>query len=52
MAWHCRSRGVGNRIGKERRLEYGGSENSGQRRTEGRNEQNNLNREGDLIVFD
>jgi len=23
MAWHCRNRGVGNRVGEGRRLEYG-----------------------------
>jgi len=46
IAWHCRSRGVWNRIGEGRRLEYRSSKNSRQRRTEGRNEQNNLNREG------
>jgi len=51
MVWHCRNRGVENRIGKERRLEYRSSENNGQRRVEGRNKQNNLNRKENLIVF-
>jgi len=35
MAWHCRNRGVENRIGKGRRLEYGArgrlERNNGQR---------------------
>ena len=43
---HCRNREIGNRIGKERRLEYGE-----QGREEEGKEQSNLNREGDLIVF-
>ena len=51
MARNCRNRGVKNRIGERRRLEYGSNENNGQKRVEGENEQNNLNREGDLIVF-
>jgi len=42
---NCRNRGTGNRIGEGRRLEY--------RQNNGRNNgQNNLNREGNLIVFD
>jgi len=52
IAWHCRNRGVGNRIGKRRRLEYGSSKNNRQKRVEERNRQNNLNGEGNLIVFD
>jgi len=36
MAQHCRNRGVGNRIGKDRRLEYGARE-----RLEGNNGQTN-----------
>ena len=51
LARNCRNRGVKNRIGERRRLEYGSNENNGQKRVEGENEQNNLNREGDLIVF-
>ena len=43
IAKNYRNREVGNRIGKERRLEYGGSKN---------NRQSNLNGEKDLIVFD
>jgi len=44
---NCRSRGIENRIGEERRLEYG------QRlETEGNNEQCNLNGKGDLVVLD
>jgi len=47
--------GAGNRIGEERKLEYGGNENNGQRRMikEGnrQNNRNNLNRDGDLIVL-
>ena len=42
MARNCRNKGVGNRIGKGRRLEYGGNENNGQRRMiKGGNGQNN-----------
>ena len=44
---HCRNRGIGNRIGEERRLEYGE-----QRKEEGGKGQSNLNRKGNLIVFD
>ena len=51
IAQHYRNREVGNIIGEERRLEYGGSKNNGQKRVEERNGQNNLNGEGDLIVF-
>jgi len=40
---NCRNRRTGNRIRKERRLEYG--ENNGQRRIEGGNGQQNLNGE-------
>ena len=39
-------------IEKGRRLEYSSNRNNGQRRIEGGNEQNNLNGEGNLIVFD
>jgi len=41
LARNCRNRGMGNRIRERRRLEY----------RQG-NEQSNLNRERDLIVFD
>ena len=44
---YCRNSGIGNRIGKGKRLEY-----RGQRREEGENGQENLNGEGNLIVFD
>ena len=51
MARNCRNSGMGNRIGKRRRLEYG-NENNGQKRiTEERNRQNNLNEDEDLVVF-
>jgi len=53
LARNCRNRGAENRIGKGRRLEYDGNGNNGQRRMmEGGNRQDNLNGEGDLIVFD
>jgi len=51
LARNYKNRRAENRIGEERKLEYGGSENNGQRKMEERNEQSNLNREGDLIVF-
>jgi len=44
LARNCRNRGLGNRIGKRRRLEYG-------QNNRGNNKQNNLNGKGDLIVF-
>ena len=51
LARNYRSQRIGNRIGEGRRLEY--EQNNGQRSmTERGNEQSNLNREGDLIVFD
>jgi len=37
----CRNKDTGNRIREDRRLEY----------EQGNNEQSNLNRDGDLIVF-
>ena len=44
LARNCRNRRTGNKIRKERRLDY--------RQNNGRNNrQNNLNGEGDLIVF-
>jgi len=49
MARHCRNREIGNRIGEGRRLEYGG--NKGQKRIEGGNRKQNLNRERDLILL-
>ena len=49
LARNCRNRR--NRIGKRRRLEYNGNRNNRQRR-EGGNEQENLNGEKDLILFD
>ena len=52
MARNCRNRGIGNRIGEGRRLEYGGNMNNGQSRMEERSGQSNLNRKGNLIVFD
>ena len=47
LARYCRNSGIGNRIGEGKRLEY-----RGQRREEGENGQENLNGEGNLIVFD
>jgi len=46
MVRDCRNKGVGNRIGEERRLEYG------QGRIEEESGQSNLKEERDLIVFD
>ena len=40
LARNCRNR---NRIGKGRRLEYGGNDNNGQRKIGGENMQQNLN---------
>jgi len=46
LARNCRNRGIRNRTGEERRLEYG------QRlMIEGENGQSNLNGNGDLIVL-
>ena len=49
LAKNCRNRRTGNRIGEERRLEYGGNERQG--RIEGGNREN-LNGEQDLILLD
>jgi len=49
MARYCRNREIGNRIGEGRRLEYG--RNKGQKRIEGGNRKQNLNRERDLILL-
>jgi len=46
LAKNCRNRGIRNRIGKIKRLEYGE-----RRMMKGGNGQNNLNKEGNLIVF-
>jgi len=51
LARNYRNSGAGNRIREGKRLEYRSNENNRQRRVEGGNEQNNLNRKGDLIVF-
>jgi len=51
LARNCRNRGIGRRIGQGRRLEYR-NENNRQRRVKKENGQENLNREGNLIVFD
>jgi len=47
---HCKNKGVGNRIGERRRLEYG--RNKRQRRIEEVNREQNLNGEQDLIILD
>jgi len=52
IARNCRNKGIENRIRKERRLEYGRNMNNKQSRIEEANRQSNLNREGNLIVFD
>ena len=50
MAKNCRNRGTEKRIGEGRRLEY--RQNNRQKlMIKGNNEQNNLNGEGDLVVF-
>ena len=46
MAQHCRNRGVGNRIGKDRRLEYGA-----RGRLEGNNGQTNNLKEKENLEF-
>ena len=51
MARNCRNRGVGNKIGEERRLEYGN--NNGQRRMiEEGNRQDSLNRRSNSLQLD
>jgi len=50
LARNCRNKRTENRIVEGRRLEYGGNRNNEQRRMN-EDRQNNLNREGDLIVF-
>jgi len=52
LARNYKNKRIENRIGEERRLEYRGNENHGQRRIEGRNGQQNLNRKQDLILLD
>ena len=47
LARNCRNRGMRNRIGEGRRLEY-----RQKLMIEGNNRQNNLNGEGDLVVLD
>ena len=51
LARNCRNRGIGNRIGEDRRLEYKQGNNR-QRVIKGENGQNNLNREQDLLLLD
>ena len=48
---NCRNRRTEGRIGQGRRSEYE-NENNEQKRIEGGNQQENLNGEGNLIVFD
>jgi len=50
LARNCRNSGMRNRIGEDRRLEYG-NKNNRQRRSEEGNEQNNLNGKQDLILL-
>ena len=52
MVRNCINRGIGNKIGEGRKLEYGRNINNEQSRMKGGNRQSNLNKEGDLIVFD
>jgi len=47
---NCRNKGIENRIGERRRLEYG-QDNKQRLMIEGRNGQSNLNRDRDLIVL-
>jgi len=53
LSRNCRNRRIGNRIGEERRLEYRENGNNIQRRIikEGNGQNNNLNRDRDLIVL-
>jgi len=51
LARNYRNKRTEDRIGEGRRLEYGNNGNNEQRRIN-KDEQNNSNREGDLIVFD
>ena len=46
LARNCRNKGIKDKIGDGRRLEYG------QRLRSEENGQSNLNREGDLVVLD
>jgi len=53
LARNCRNRETGDRIGKERRLEYENRNNRQRKMIEGENKQdNNLNRKQDLILLD
>jgi len=50
---NCRSKRIGERIRKGRKLEYGNGNNGQRRVSEGGNRQNNiLNRNENLIVLD
>jgi len=49
LARHCRNKGIEEKIGQGRRLEYGNESN---RKTKGGNGQENLNGEQDLILLD
>jgi len=51
LARNYRNRRTENRIGEGRKLEYGGNGNNEQRRIN-KDGQNNLNGEGNLIIFD
>ena len=48
---NCKNRGIENRIGEERRLEYGNGNNRQRLMIKEGNGQNNLNRKENLIVF-
>ena len=51
LARNCRNKGTGGRIREERRLEYGNRNNKQRKMIEKENEDNNLNREQNLILF-
>jgi len=52
LARNCRNRGIGDRIGKERRMEYENRNRQRKMIEEGNKQDNNLNREQDLILLD
>jgi len=52
MTRYYRNKGIGNRIEEGRRLEYRENKNNGKRRMIEERQNNNLNRDRDLIVLD